>query len=274
MGRDIDAQTSNSVANPFYKNPYLKYLTIGSTVTVVNDNSFNGCCNIDTLTMKGAPPTINNCNAFTCVDRDIPVVIFCDKYLTTYQSTKCWEDFTNYLCDIFIPVTDIIIDVPTTITAGTQQLLSGTVVPDNATNQNITWSIEDAGTTEAIITGSNILNTTAAGTVTIKATVANGTREDFAKIFSIMVIGTDISDILLSKVVIYPNPTTGELRIENEEIKINGIEIFDVYGRKVLSHFANHLPPTAIDVSYLSAGVYFVKIHTEKGEVVRKVVKE
>jgi len=33
-------------------------------------------------------------------------------------------------------------------------------------------------------------------------------------------------------VKIYPNPTTGELRIKNFELGIRGIELFDVYGRK------------------------------------------
>jgi hypothetical protein len=37
-------------------------------------------------------------------------------------------------------------------------------------------------------------------------------------------------------VKLYPNPTTGELTINNEQLTMNNIEIFDVYGRKVSSH--------------------------------------
>jgi len=72
-----------------------------------------------------------------------------------------------------IPVTSIT-GVPTSVTAGTPLTLTGTVNPSNATNRTVTWSIENAGTTGATISG-NTLRTTAAGSVTITATVANGT---------------------------------------------------------------------------------------------------
>ena len=46
----------------------------------------------------------------------------------------------------------------------------GTVVPANATNKNIVWSIKNAGATGATITD-NTLNTTNAGTVMVTATI-------------------------------------------------------------------------------------------------------
>ena len=76
---------------------------------------------------------------------------------------------------------------------------------------------------------------------------------------------------------IYPNPTTGELRIENGELRIENVEIFDIYGRKQshVSRVTCHETGEArINISHLSAGIYFLRIHTEAGEVVRKVVKE
>ena len=69
--------------------------------------------------------------------------------------------------------------------------------------------------------------------------------------------------------VISPNPTTGELRIRNYELGITGIEVFDVYGRKLTSHSS-----PLINISHLPAGLYFVKITTELGNVVKKVVKQ
>jgi len=72
----------------------------------------------------------------------------------------------------------------------------------------------------------------------------------------------------------YPNPTTGQLTIDNEQLTINNVGIFDVYGRKLSSHHlisksSNHL----INISHLAAGIYFVKIITEQGTVTKKVVK-
>jgi len=75
----------------------------------------------------------------------------------------------------FVPVTNIM-DVPTTATVGTPLTLTGTVVPSNATNQTIVWSVQDAGTTGASISGSTF-NTTSAGSVTVRATIVNGLTE-------------------------------------------------------------------------------------------------
>jgi hypothetical protein len=73
----------------------------------------------------------------------------------------------------FVPVANII-NVPAAAIVALPLTLSGTVVPSDASNQTITWSIANAGTTGATISGSNILNVTGAGTVTVRATILNG----------------------------------------------------------------------------------------------------
>jgi len=73
---------------------------------------------------------------------------------------------------IFVPVTNIT-GVPTSATAGTSLTLSGTVVPSNATNQTIVWSLKNAGSTRAAING-NAFYATVAGTAAVTATVAGG----------------------------------------------------------------------------------------------------
>jgi len=83
----------------------------------------------------------------------------------------------------------------------------------------------------------------------------------------------------LNKISIYPNPTKGELRIENGEWRIMNIQIFDIIGNKVLSPIPSpHWRGVSegrgeVDISHLPAGIYFVQITTEKGIVTKKVVK-
>jgi len=77
---------------------------------------------------------------------------------------------------------------------------------------------------------------------------------------------------------VYPNPTNGELRVTSydypiSDIRLSDIEIFDIYGRNVTPHTSYLTPHTSLDISDLSAGIYFVKISTEKGVVNKKVVK-
>ncbi len=87
----------------------------------------------------------------------------------------------------FVAVTGIT-GVPTTATAGTDLTLTGTVAPSDATNQTVAWSVYNAGTTGASISG-NILSTTAAGTVTATATIADGASAstDYTQDFTITV---------------------------------------------------------------------------------------
>jgi hypothetical protein len=70
---------------------------------------------------------------------------------------------------------------------------------------------------------------------------------------------------LISHTTIYPNPTVGELRIENGELRIENVEVFDVYGRKQKAeNRKQNEGSTVIDVSHLSPGIYFVRVYNEK----------
>jgi hypothetical protein len=76
---------------------------------------------------------------------------------------------------------------------------------------------------------------------------------------------------------LYPNPATKELRITNYELRIENVEIYDVYGRNVGTNQRIY-PDTdgvVINVSYLPAGIYFVKVIDENQQVaIRKFVKQ
>jgi len=70
---------------------------------------------------------------------------------------------------------------------------------------------------------------------------------------------------------VYPNPTKDELRIENGELKINNVEIYDIYGKKQFSTF--NFQFSTINVSHFPTGIYFIKIETDKGIVTKKFIK-
>jgi hypothetical protein len=92
----------------------------------------------------------------------------------------------------FVAVTDI--DVrPTIVAAGISIPLSTMVMPSNATNQTIIWTVKNAGTAGATITGTT-LTTTAAGTAVITATIANGVAQGtpFSKDFTITSSGDGV----------------------------------------------------------------------------------
>jgi hypothetical protein len=80
-----------------------------------------------------------------------------------------------------------------------------------------------------------------------------------------------IETLETTTVEIYPNPTTGELKIVSG-LRATNVFIYDVSGK--IQKTENWKTENTIDISYLPAGVYFVKIFTEAGEVTRKVLKE
>jgi hypothetical protein len=75
----------------------------------------------------------------------------------------------------------------------------------------------------------------------------------------------------MDEITIYPNPTTGELRIENGELKIENIEIFDVFGRTVGANL--RVRPYTLDISYFPTGIYFIRIQTENNVITKKIIK-
>jgi hypothetical protein len=82
-----------------------------------------------------------------------------------------------------------------------------------------------------------------------------------------------IDEHCLSNLKVYPNPTSGILTIrvnENASERVNGIEIFDIYGKKQFSSTCEPVHSSTIDISHLSAGIYFLRAG---GETV-KIVKE
>jgi len=75
-----------------------------------------------------------------------------------------------------------------------------------------------------------------------------------------------------STIFVYPNPTTGELKIKNEKLRmgdIENIEIFDADGRLVGAYPCDR-PDTTINISHLIEGIYFLKINGETIKVIKK----
>jgi len=73
-----------------------------------------------------------------------------------------------------------------------------------------------------------------------------------------------------STIVVYPNPTSGELKINTEGMGNNeNIKIFNIMGSLVGTYPCNS-PDTTIDISHLIKGVYFLKINGETVKVIKK----
>jgi hypothetical protein len=83
---------------------------------------------------------------------------------------------------------------------------------------------------------------------------------------------TEEINLLSDNFIIYPNPIKSILKIENtSSSEISSIEIFNMLGKKVKSKETNF---NVINISKFSKGIYFLKIKTDKGSVIKKIIKE
>ena len=109
---------------------------------------------------------------------------------------------------------------------------------------------------------------------TVNVIAADGvTNLDYNIVVNNLVGITDVMQES-SFVRVYPNPTTGKLTIDNGQLTINNVEVFDVYGRKhECTNARKHEGEVLIDILHLSAGIYFIKISTEAGIITKKIIK-
>lgn len=73
-------------------------------------------------------------------------------------------------------------------------------------------------------------------------------------------------------IAMYPNPTNSLINIKSKGL-IKTIELFDVQGR-ILQTMISEQSNEVLDLSTYSTGVYFVRVNTDKGIKVEKVLKK
>jgi len=198
----------------------------------------------------------------------------------TITNGKCNSDYTqdfNIIVNAtFVPVANIT-GVPSNATLGTPLTLTGTVEPINAVNRTIVWSIENAGTICATITG-NILSTKSVGTLTVRSTITNGVGEgiNYTKDFVITVDEPTSNESLgLQQISVYPNPTNGIISLQFSAI--NAVEAYHVTISDMIGKFLFRKmyrePLVQIDIRNYPAGVYLLIVHDGKQQTIVRIVK-
>lgn len=82
-------------------------------------------------------------------------------------------------------------------------------------------------------------------------------------------------DFELENIAIYPNPSTGIFHISTGNKEIDKVEVYDVTGKVVVSlnNFSTANSQTALDLSSIATGIYFVKISSENQSTVKRIIK-
>ena len=107
------------------------------------------------------------------------------------------------------------------------------------------------------------------GKVDLFVTGVNVTYVGVGKLYHNGPVGT-VSNILDSKFNIYPNPASNLLNIDNKNGLDFTVYLNDLTGKTVYSNQSNS--DLKINVSNLPAGMYLLKITSEKNTLVKKVI--
>lgn len=101
------------------------------------------------------------------------------------------------------------------------------------------------------------------------ATNSNWTKDGAAD-WSENCVTASIDQAFSNRLVIYPNPAINRLNISSENETIKHIEIFNIYGEKVMS-----VAKTTIEISDLARGVYFIRIENADNKIaIKQFIKD
>jgi len=139
----------------------------------------------------------------------------------------------------------------------------------------ISWTVESGNLPDGLNlnTAGTISGTPSkAGTFSFTVKATNSLSSD-TKNLSIIIeseVGIVEMGSTRPEIRIFPNPTTGQLTINNEQLTIKNVEIFDVIGQKVNHQSSIVNCQLSIDISHLANGMYFLKIDNK----IFKIIKE
>jgi YVTN family beta-propeller protein len=115
-----------------------------------------------------------------------------------------------------------------------------------------------------------------AATNTVIDTIAVGSHPvAFGNFITPQNVGIASQSMVEAGIEVFPNPTTGKFQVTSPKSQIQSVEVYNIIGEEVFTTTNNKpLTTNEIDVSSFPAGVYMVKVKTEKGMEVSKFVKE
>lgn len=100
-------------------------------------------------------------------------------------------------------------------------------------------------------------------------TNANATTNNAVTTFQNLSVGLNEMD---ASIVVYPNPTNSILNIDSNNT-IKTVQLYDISGRLLQTNLSDSYK-VSIDMTQRSNGIYFLKIASDKGQKVEKIVKE
>jgi uncharacterized protein (DUF2141 family) len=143
---------------------------------------------------------------------------------------------------------------------------TATATPTNMGNYTYSWSTNPTQTTQ---TATGLTQ----GIYTVCVTDVNGCSS--CQVVTVTCLQTGISNYDLENTIsVFPNPTAGNITVQTSA-KIISYEITGALGNTVLNPiYALNQSTINIDLTTMPQGIYFIKLNTPDGQLVKRIVKE
>jgi xyloglucan-specific exo-beta-1,4-glucanase len=230
--------------------------------------------------LSGGTWSWNGPNDFTSSDREVALNniqisqggIYFAQFTNPSACTSAWQTFSVNVTSFVTSIAVSGAGNSTTIDEkdGTLQMIA-TILPDNATDKSVTWSIT-SGNSAATISNDGLLTATADGTVTVRATANDGTEvfdEIDITITSQTVTGVEDNIVRFE---IYPNPIVTSLTIRNAR-DIKEVTLINVHGQ-VVNKTLNSQNTLTVNLEDIPTGLYILQLRDGRNRnYFKKVIK-
>lgn len=81
-------------------------------------------------------------------------------------------------------------------------------------------------------------------------------------------------DLELNDFSIFPNPVTQHIKVSNhKQVEIQKISIHNILGQEILSKKIKNQSDISLSVTALKAGIYFMRVHFDRGSYAYRFIK-
>ena len=230
----------------------LSEITFGKNVTHINDYAFSNCIGISKITVFAVTPPEIEEYTFSSITSEVPVLVPCMSR-EDYLSADFWKDLNiqninQYQLQILSNDTLM----------GTVELLKGLCESDT-----VLFKANPKDGFKFVKWNDN--NTDNPRTVVVTQDTS------FTAIFELI---DAVQETNIEKMIsVYPNPVKDILTIYNTKSIIKEVRIVDVVGREVKRIIINN-NESSFDIKELKSGIYILTIHTDNGNITKRIVKE
>jgi hypothetical protein len=184
----------------------------------------------------------------------------------TVLPAYCWQS-----CSICLPLASGVsvngAGGQTTITTNGGSLQMEAVISPANANQQVQWSVDDPSLASISVQG--LLTALANGVVRVTGTTTDGSNlSDFVDITISNQSGISLSELVDSKLVIYPNPSHGTIEILHLPIN-SRLRLTDISGRVLME---TTLDTDHLELGMLPTGVYALQLSGEAWSVSRRLL--